>query len=171
MTMTMSRRGVLKLAIALVAVQAAALLIYRAVESGRGQGLLVESSESTANTPRDALAPGRPRVLHFWATWCAPCIRELPAFLDFARAAAPRAELLAISLDADWPTLRRHFPQGIPPEVVRARDLDGPQALGVTTLPHTLVLGAAGRIEANLPGERDWAAPETRAAVLQPLGP
>lgn len=38
------------------------------------------------------------RIYNFWATWCAPCVKEMPAF-ERVRSADPEVELLFISLD------------------------------------------------------------------------
>lgn len=49
---------------------------------------------------------GHTVVLHFWATWCPPCIDELPALLDKA-ATRPDVRFLLISVDKDQGRLRR----------------------------------------------------------------
>lgn len=49
---------------------------------------------------------GKPVVLHFWATWCPPCIEELPELLDKA-AITPDVSFLIISVDKDQAALRR----------------------------------------------------------------
>lgn len=47
---------------------------------------------------------GRPLVLHFWATWCAPCISELPTLARLARKIQPRGiDFIAVSLDNPSP--------------------------------------------------------------------
>lgn len=40
-------------------------------------------------------------VVNFWATWCTPCIKEIPEIADFRRANAQRAVVLGIALDVD----------------------------------------------------------------------
>jgi len=40
------------------------------------------------------------RVINFWATWCAPCIKELPQF-ERARVEHPEVDILLVSLDLD----------------------------------------------------------------------
>lgn len=49
---------------------------------------------------------GKPVIIHFWATWCPPCITELPELLDKA-ATRPDADFLLISVDKDQGRLRQ----------------------------------------------------------------
>ncbi len=54
---------------------------------------------------RDLSAPsGKLLVVHFWATWCAPCEEELPGLVAWWREAKadPRIELVAVSVDEEW---------------------------------------------------------------------
>jgi thiol-disulfide isomerase/thioredoxin len=51
---------------------------------------------------------GRPVVINFWATYCVPCKRELPA-LDAAAAAEPDVAFLAIDMNEDAPVARRYL--------------------------------------------------------------
>jgi thiol-disulfide isomerase/thioredoxin len=46
-----------------------------------------------------AAAKGRPLVVNHWATWCAPCVEELPAFAKSARAHAGKVRFLGVSWD------------------------------------------------------------------------
>ncbi len=49
---------------------------------------------------RRAVRPeGRPRVVHVWATWCAPCVAEWPALAATLRAFAGRVDVVTVALD------------------------------------------------------------------------
>lgn len=64
-------------------------------------------------------APGtKPRVVNFWATWCAPCVEELPRLRDWGRA-NPTAELVLVNVDL----ARLHGPKVLP--FVKEKDLVG----------------------------------------------
>jgi thiol-disulfide isomerase/thioredoxin len=61
---------------------------------------------------RDVLtAKDRPRVVNFWATWCAPCIEEFPDLVKIAEDYKDRVEVVTVSLDdvADIDTLVPDF--------------------------------------------------------------
>ncbi len=102
--------------------------------------------------------PKPPLVLHFWATWCAPCGEELPA-LD-ALAARLAIPVVAVSEDrggADdvQPYLDHHPP--LPHLEMRfdaKRKLA--RALGLGAVPVSVVIGADGRETARLIGTGEW---------------
>ncbi len=51
---------------------------------------------------------GRVVLLNLWATWCAPCIEELPSLLELQKK-MPEIEIVAVSIDQD-PDVYRKFP-------------------------------------------------------------
>lgn len=110
---------------------------------------------------------GRPVVLNFWATWCVPCVVELP---ELDALAATGLAVLAISADRGGaatvtPFLARQ-PQ--PPAHLRVA-LDprstAVEAARVVGFPTTLIVDAAGRLRARLEGPAAWsqAAPRIQA--------
>ncbi|MEC9070974.1 MAG: TlpA disulfide reductase family protein [Myxococcota bacterium] len=117
-----------------------------------------------ADLPDDTLL-----FLNFWATWCEPCVREIPSMLKLGREIqSPRFMMLAVSYDETWEPVTRWFNQqvgGLPREMTLARDPladDEPKtmrfALGTRKLPETYVI-RGGRIIARFVNARDWVEP------------
>lgn len=102
-----------------------------------------------------------PLVLHFWATWCAPCRTELPTLLELAKSSQRdgRPRVVLVSVDENWEPVRHFFDGQVPPEVL----LDGSgrlkAAFDVRTFPETYLLRAGGTLEARVRGPRDWSPP------------
>ncbi|MFT4242156.1 MAG: TlpA disulfide reductase family protein [Acidovorax sp.] len=94
---------------------------------------------------------GRPLLLNFWATWCPPCVEELPMLNTFHRQHAAHGWQV-LGLAVDRPDAVRKFLQRIPLDFpVGLAGMGGTQlarSLGNLTggLPFTVVLGADGRI-------------------------
>lgn len=95
-----------------------------------------------------AALKGRPLLLNFWATWCAPCITEMPLIDAFARR---RSDWNVVGLAIDGPTPVREFlqqrPVGFSIGLAGLTGVDLTRALGNRDggLPFTLLLDAAGR--------------------------
>lgn len=114
---------------------------------------------------RRALVTGEGvEVVHFFATWCAPCKRELPALGRFA---ARHASVPVVLVDVAEPEdrVRRFFATEPPPgPVLLDADRAAARAFGVSLLPATFVL-AGGRIRLALEGEVAWDDPANDALV------
>lgn len=115
--------------------------------------------EAADGAPREP--PAGPYLLHFWASWCVPCRRELPALLAAARELS--VPIVALSMDAAWGPIRAFFAGAPPPEVLREPRGELARTLGVSALPDTYLIDAEGRAIRRVAGAREWSAPETRA--------
>jgi len=94
---------------------------------------------------------GRPLLVNFWATWCPPCVDELPLIDSFYRENS-RKSWQVVGLAIDQPSAVRNFLQRIPLSFpVGLAGLEGTElarSLGNTSggLPFTVVLGADGHV-------------------------
>lgn len=113
---------------------------------------------------------GKPVLVNFWATWCVPCVRELPTLDTLAQARAGKLTVLTISqdmegrakIDAFW---KAHGFTGIKPW------LDKSNALMLATkevsLPVSILYGADGREVWRLEGDLDWSGAKAKALLAQ----
>ena len=101
---------------------------------------------------------GHPVVLNFWASWCPPCLTELPALVSAWNAHRPAGlQVLAINGDDERPAVIRDFTarMALPFPVLldaRARVND---RYRITGLPTTVFIDSAGIVRALNPGPID----------------
>ena len=108
-------------------------------------------------------------LLNFWATWCAPCIREMPS-LDRLQAALEDRGLavLAVSIDRGGTEVIRPFAKRLGLERLGLyHDTEGAlsSAFGLTGLTNTVLTDRRGRIVGAYPGPAEWYAPEARGLI------
>ena len=109
---------------------------------------------------------GHPVLLNFWATWCPPCVDEVPSLEDLARKLdGTDLRLLAVSVDDDWATIRRFFPKGSAIGVLLDTSHDIPKKFGTEKFPESFLIDAAGRVRYYFINKRDWSRPEAVACL------
>ena len=89
---------------------------------------------------------GKPVLLNFWATWCAPCVEEVPSLENLAKRSGDRLTVLAVSLDEDWETVKKFFPKGTGLSVLLDTSKEIPKKFGTDKYPETFLIDSQGRL-------------------------
>jgi thiol-disulfide isomerase/thioredoxin len=106
---------------------------------------------------------GKIVLIHFWATWCPPCVEEIPELQRFWShyRENPRLALYSVSVDDSWEAIDK-FRKQSPFDFPTYRDPGSSTAhrFGTTKFPETYIADGNGRILYHLPQAIDWDAPE-----------
>jgi cytochrome c biogenesis protein CcmG/thiol:disulfide interchange protein DsbE len=100
---------------------------------------------------------GKVVLLNFWATWCAPCQREMPRFVAWQTQYGPQGlQIIGISMDDDSSTARSLFKKlKLNYPVTMGDERLGRLYGGVLGLPLTFLIDRRGIIQAEYQGETD----------------
>jgi thiol-disulfide isomerase/thioredoxin len=119
---------------------------------------------------------GKVMLVNFWATWCAPCRKEMPALAELQRElGGDHFEVLTIATGRNSPDGIKKFFAEIGVDNL-PRHQDPKQALasqmGIFGLPISVILDAEGREIARLRGDADWSSDSAKAVIkaLLPQG-
>nr|WP_298190606.1 TlpA disulfide reductase family protein [Novosphingobium sp.] len=115
---------------------------------------------------------GKPVLINLWATWCGPCVLEMPTLDALAAAKAGKLTVLTVSQDLDQAAAVDAFFKGRKLTHL-APWLDPDNALsqhyGTGVLPTTVLYDAQGREVWRMIGSHDWAGPRTDAMLADTL--
>lgn len=116
--------------------------------------------------------PGRPLVINFWATWCAPCVREIPLLKDF-QIQHPSMQVVGIAVDNvdAVKTFDADMQFNYPIMIGGAEAVEAAAAFGVEVLamPFTIFAAADGRLIGVHRGEIHAEELESFVAVVSDL--
>jgi len=114
---------------------------------------------------------GKPAVVNLWATWCQPCLREMPSLERLQEKLAGKLTVAAISQDRGGEKAVTPFLAKLGLDKVKIY-LDPKSEVGkafeVRGLPTSIVLDAEGREVGRVEGAAEWDS-ATMLAVLEPL--
>lgn len=150
-----------------------------------GSAPLIEGDQLTAafwqqqfDTPQGtplawSALQGQPIVLNFWATWCPPCVKEMPELDRFHREFSAKGWKV-VGLAVDGPTPVREFltkvQVGFDIGLAGFGGTELAQTLGNTVggLPFTVLIDAQGRVRHRIMGATDLAQLSEQARRIQP---
>lgn len=124
----------------------------------------------------------RPVLLNFWATWCSPCIAEMPQLLSLARTLQNRGQIMLVSVDESFDTVRNlademaraeaehpgaelanvsRMLQGKEPNVLILLDAGEKVArqFGTYKYPESFWIDASGKVRIRFIGPKPWGRP------------
>jgi thiol-disulfide isomerase/thioredoxin len=104
-------------------------------------------------------------LLHFWSTWCLPCVEEAPAIARLARdlGGDSRFAVLMVAVEDDVANVRK-FPGVEAADVLYDPRWEIAHRYGTRQLPETYLL-VGGRVKRKFVGATDWDDPQIRAVV------
>lgn len=103
---------------------------------------------------------GKVVLLNFWATWCPPCVEEMPSMEQLARRLAGKDfALVAVSVDDSWELIRDFFarrPTKSALMVLRDASRQIPHRYGTEKFPESYLIDRDGNIRYQFIDKRDW---------------
>jgi cytochrome c biogenesis protein CcmG/thiol:disulfide interchange protein DsbE len=109
---------------------------------------------------------GRVVVLNFWASWCAPCIEEVPSLVEMQRR-LPQVTVVALSADQDSAAYRQFLAVShVNFATVRDPSSRVPAMYGTVKIPETYVIDRQGIVRRKFISAQNWTDPE----ILDYLG-
>jgi thiol-disulfide isomerase/thioredoxin len=122
-----------------------------------------------AETTLPTVAGGQVTVLNLWATWCAPCMHEMPTLGELQRRYEGRIRVIPVSVDSEGQRERAQR------ELARLSDGSLPFFIDITRgvlfdaqapgMPVTIIYDRQGREVARLAGGADWSSDEAAALI------
>ncbi len=148
-----------------------ALLALGAASSVRASSARITKWDATKPTPAlDLIAVdgthwnlaslrGKVVVLNFWATWCEPCLAEMPQLNALARKHTPDDQLIVLGINyQEGEAAIRRFSEKTPVDFPLLRDTTGEafRAWGNSVLPSSVFISRSGQARVAIQGETNW---------------
>ena len=114
---------------------------------------------------------GKPTLVNLWASWCAPCVKELPTLDQLARARNGKLNVIAVSQDMDAPHasveafLKAHKIATLKSYQDPTMALSG--ALGAEVLPTSILYDSNGKEVWRFVGDENWTSSEAARLLAE----
>jgi thiol-disulfide isomerase/thioredoxin len=122
-------------------------------------------------------ARGKVTLVHFWASWCPPCLQEIPDLIEFAAKWTEKypdkpIQVFAISLDEKWEDAEKVVTTDkLPKDMTSLLDLTAkvPDTYGTYQYPETYLIDKNGRIVTKWIGAQPWTSLGMEKVLLEVL--
>ncbi len=111
---------------------------------------------------------GKPLLVNLWATWCAPCVKEMPTLNTAAEGLGDRVRVIAVSQDMEPAKATAFFAERKLPAL--ALHLDPKLALSTAyaaNLPTTILYGSDGKEIWRVTGDLDWTGAQAKGLLAE----
>ena len=104
---------------------------------------------------------GRVVVLNYWATWCPPCVDEMPSLEKLHAALASKGlSVVAVSVDERFSDIQTFVDTyGLSMMILHDEGMKVSRSYQTFKYPETFIIGRDGRMVSKVVGDRDWVAP------------
>jgi thiol-disulfide isomerase/thioredoxin len=103
---------------------------------------------------------GKVVVLNFWASWCAPCLEELPSLIDLQKQ-MPQIVVLGVDFNDNADAYRQFLIDNhVDLLTIHDESQQSNLAFGTARPPETYVIDSGGKIRRKFIGPQDWTNPE-----------
>jgi thiol-disulfide isomerase/thioredoxin len=130
----------------------------------------VEIKDGSGAVARLSDLKGKPLLVNLWATWCVPCVKELPTLDALAAREAGRLQVVIVNEDLEGPRAVQPFLQRRPLKTLKTW-MDTSNALLVplkaASLPTTILYDAEGREVWRVSRDLDWTGAQAKALIAQ----
>jgi peroxiredoxin len=104
---------------------------------------------------------GKTVVLNFWASYCAPCIKEMPSLTQLQQEMGSKITVLAVSIDEDEAKYQKFLrDHDIHLLTVRDPTRKSMDLYGTVQIPETYIIDAAGRVRRKMWNAVDFTSPD-----------
>jgi thiol-disulfide isomerase/thioredoxin len=141
--------------------------------SQRGKAAPTEAFIDPAGKPVSLAAfKGRPVLVNLWATWCGPCVAEMPTLESIADRAGDRLKVLTVSQDRAGVDIGPTFDKGGFKRLERYGDPESKLGFAFATgmLPTTVLFDAEGKEVWRVVGAMDWNGPRANTLLAEFIG-
>ena len=137
------------------------VLEQRVIEAGDTAPKFAIKTENGQQISRSEF-PGKLLMVNFWATWCPPCVEEMPSLNQFAQTMAPQGvTVLGISVDRNEKAYREFLARNqLQFQVARDPEENISSSYGTFKWPETYVINREGKVVQKFIGPRDWTDPQ-----------